>query len=188
MAKKNPPEDFYEKIKPCLRRRIGRELRLAGRVIDLGCGSCELVQYLAGTYHQRVTGADVSSGSFPKGRRLPGGVRIRCIRKNAEHLDFAKDRSQDAVVSMWAFHEMEHPDVILKEVHRVLRPGGEILIVDFPRGSLAQTLWDEDYYCPVEINQMLSDAGFAEVRVRLIEQEQIIWAKGFRPAAKNGNT
>jgi len=188
MTNKNLPEDFYVKIKPRLHQRIGRELRLASRVIDLGCGSCELVRYLAGTYYQQVTGVDVSSDSFPKRRRLPSGMRIRCIRKNAKHLDFAKDRSQDAVVSMCAFHEMEHPDAILKEAYRVLRPGGEILIVDFPRDSLAQRLWNEDYYRPAEFNQMLINAGFTEVQVRLIEREQIIWAKGFRSAAEKENT
>ena len=188
MAGENLPENFYEKIKPRLHKRIGRELRLAGHVLDLGCGACELVQYLARTYHQQITGVDISGGSFPKHRHTSESRRFRCIRKNARHLGFAGDGANDAVVSTWALHEMEHPDAILKEAYRILRPGGEILIVDFPRGSLAQTLWNEDYYSPAEINQMLIDAGFAEVRVRLIEREQIIWAKGFRPAVENGNT
>ncbi len=179
MAGKNPPENFYEKIKPRLHKRIGHELRLAGCVLDLGCGACDLVQYLTRTYHQNVTGVDISGGSFPKRRHTSDGRRFRCIRKDAKRLGFAKAGAQDAVVMMWALHEMEHPDAILAEAYRALRPGGEILIVDFPRGSLAQTLWNEDYYCPAEINQMLIDAGFADVSARLIEREQIIWAKGF---------
>jgi ubiquinone/menaquinone biosynthesis C-methylase UbiE len=89
---------------------------------------------------------------------------------------------------MWALHEMEHPEAILAEAFRALRPGGEILIIEFPRGSLAQTLWNEDYYSPARINQMLIDAGFTDVRAKLIERKQIIWAKGFRPTAENGNT
>lgn len=181
-------DGFYDRIKPRLYKRIGRELRLAGCVLDVGCGACELVQYLARTYHQHVTGVDISGGSFPRRRRTSNGRRFRCLRKNAKHLGSAKDGAHDAVVSMWAFHEMEHPDAILTEAYRLLRPGGEILIVDFPRGSLAQRLWNEHYWAPVEINKMLSDAGFADVRVRLIERNQIIWAKGFRPAAENGNT
>jgi len=188
MAGKNPPENFYEKIKPRLHKRIGHELHLARRILDLGCGSCELVQYLADTYHQQVTGVDVSSGSFPKRRRLPGGVRIHCIRKDAAHLDFIRDGSVDAVVTTWALHEMKHPKAILAEVHRILRSGGQMLVIDFPRGSLAQRLWNENYYSPPEIERMMMQAGFAEVSIRLIEREQIVWAKGFRPAADNGNT
>ncbi|MDY7010123.1 MAG: class I SAM-dependent methyltransferase [Planctomycetota bacterium] len=183
MAGENLPENFYEKIKPRLHKRIGGELRLARRILDLGCGSCQLVQYLARTYHQHVTGVDISDGSFPKRYHTSDGRRFRCIRKDAGRLEFIRDGVQDAVVSMWALHEMEHPEAILKEACRILRPGGEILIVDFPRGSLAQRLWNEDYYSPAEINQMMNDAGFAEVRVRLIGRKQIIWSKGFRPAA-----
>jgi len=188
MARENLPDNFYEKIKPRLHRRIGCELRLAGHILDLGCGSCDLVQYLTRTYHQQVTGVDISGGSFPKRRHTREGRRFRCIRKNAKRLKFAKDASQDAVVSMWALHEMEHPQAILKEAYRVLRPGGEILIVDFPRDSLAQTLWNEDYCSPDEIKTHLAEARFQNIRVRLIKQGQIIWAKGFRPPAGRSTT
>jgi len=177
MPGKKLPENFYEKIKPRLHRRIGRELRLARHVLDLGCGSCELVRYLADTYHQKVTGVDISSGSFPKGRHLNKGVRIRCIRKDAARLDFVRDGAIDAVVTMWALHEMKRPKAILAEAHRILRPGGEMLVVDFPRGSLAQRLWNENYYRPDDLEGFLAEAGLAEIRVRLIEQGQVMWGR-----------
>jgi len=87
----------------------------------------------------------------------------------------------DAVVVMWALHEMKHAKRILLEARRVLRPGGEILIVEFPRDSLAQRLWDEDYYSLEELAAMLDNAGYQETTVRLIERRQILWARGFRP-------
>ena len=59
-------ENFCEEIKPHLYKRIGRELRLARYVLDLGCGSFDLVKYLDDSYHQQVTGVDVSSESFLK--------------------------------------------------------------------------------------------------------------------------
>ena len=182
MTRNGLPEDFYDRIEAQLRRRIGRELRLARRVLDFGCGSCELVRYLAETYQQRVTGVDILSTSFPKRVRSSVRKRIQCIQKDAAHLDFAADRSMDAVVMKWALHEMEQPDSVLREAVRILRPGGELLIVDFPRDSLAQELWDENYYSPDEVKERLLEAGFHEVRVRLIAQKQVIWARGFRPA------
>ena len=181
-------DDFYDKIKSRLHRRIGRELRLAGRILDLGCGACNLVEYLARTYHQRVIGVDISSGSFPKHRHVSDGQRFRCIRKNAAHLSFVKDASMDAVVSMWAFHEMGQPIAVLAEIHRILRPGGELLVVDFPKNSLAQKLWNEKYYRPEEVEMLLTEAGFKGVRSRLIEQEQIIWARGFGPLVVSSST
>jgi len=181
MAGKNLPENFYEKTKLRLHGRIGRELRLAGTVLDLGCGSCELIRYLAGTYHQQATGVDISSGSFPKGRRLQKGIRIRCIRKNAARLDFVRDGAIDAVVTMWALHEMKRPEAILAEAHRMLRPGGEILVVDFPRGSLAKKLWNENYYSPKQVERMLMKRGFAEIRAKVIERGQVMWITAHRP-------
>jgi len=184
-VQRNVPDDFYEKIKPRLHRRIGRELRLAGRVLDLGCGACDLVQYLVRTYHQKVTGVDISGGSFPRRRHTSDGQRFRCIRKNAKHLGFVKEASLDAVVSMWALHEMEHPDAILTEVRRILRPGGELLVVDFPRDSLAQRLWNENYYRPEQVKQMLLKSGFDEVRVKVIERGQVMRIAGYRPSTES---
>ncbi len=175
-------DDLYEKIKPRLHRRIGKELRLARAVLDVGCGSCELVRYLADTYRQQVTGIDIASGGFPRRRVSASGARFRCLRRDGARLGFVADRSVDAVVMMWALHEMDRPEAILAEVRRVLRPGGEVLIVDFPRGSLAQRLWNEDYYRAGEVKRHLLRAGFASIRTCLIEQEQVIWARAHQPA------
>ncbi len=182
MSKQVVKDDFYDKIKPRLHRRIGLELRLAGQLLDLGCGACNLVQYLAETYHQKVVGVDISDQTFPKARHTSDGQRYRCIRKNATHLSFVRDAGMDAVVSMWALHEMENPRDILRETHRVLRPGGEILVVDFPKNSLAQRLWNEDYYKPGEVKALLQEAGFENVQVHLIERKQVMWARGWKPA------
>jgi len=174
-------DDFYDEIKPRLHRRIGRELRLAGRVLDIGCGACELVRYLAQAYHQDVTGVDISSEGFPKRSRSYGKRRGRCIRRDARDLGFVKNRSVDAVVTVWALHELAHPLDILRESWRVLRPGGEILIVDFPRDSLAQRLWNEDYLRPDQVAELLHCARFKHISSRLTERRQILWAKGYRP-------
>lgn len=165
--------EFYE--------RIGRELRLAGRVLDLGCGACGLVKYLARVYRQHVTGVDISSADFPKRPRSSRHARIRYVGKDAAHLDFVANESVDAVVALWALHEMKHARRALREARRVLRPGGEILIVEFPRDLLAQRLWGEDYYSPEELAAVLDNAGYQETTARLIERRQVIWARGFRP-------
>ena len=171
-------------MKPRLPKRIGRELLLARHVLDLGCGSCDLVRYLVETYCQEVTGVDIASDSFPKRRRSREGARFRCLRRDAIRLPFAADGSADASVIMWALHEMKQPTSVLAETRRVLRSGGELLVVDFPKDSLAQKLWNEDYYHPDEVKHLLEETGFSEVRVRLIERGQVIWAQAYQPIAK----
>jgi len=177
------PDNFYEKIKPRLRRRIGEELRAARRVLDLGCGNCDLDRYLASRYRTEVTGVDTSDRSFPQREKKPeaGQALVRCIRADASHLDFVCDAQMDAVVSVWALHEMQDTDRVLCEAYRVLRPGGTMLIVDFPKGSLAQRLWNEDYLKPAEVSTLLRNAGFVRVSVRTILSGQVTWAVGFRP-------
>jgi len=188
VCKQNLPDNFYERIGPRLYRRIGRELRLARRVLDIGCGPCDLVRYLSEAYEQDVTGVDISSERFPGRRRLRQGRRFRCLRRDAGRLLFVDDRSMDAVVMLWALHEMERPEAVLSEIARVLRPGGEVLIVDFPRGSLQERIWKEDFYRPAEVEQLFAQAGLADIRVRLIERQQVLWGRAYRPPAETSRT
>jgi ubiquinone/menaquinone biosynthesis C-methylase UbiE len=174
-------ENFYDKIKPRLHQRVGRELRSAYHVLDLGCGACELAGYLSETYNHKVTGIDISSDSFPKRRNVTKNTRrIRCIRKDAVRLTFIRDETIDATIIFWALHEMKNSQAILQEAHRVLRPGGKILIVEFPRNSLAQKLWNESYYTIKELTGFLCKAGFKDIRAKRIEHKQILWVTGFR--------
>jgi len=184
-------ENFYDKIKPRLHKRIGRELRLAYRVLDLGCGACELARYLSETYGQKVTGVDISANSFPnKGNITKNIKRIRCIRKDAARLTFIRNETIDAAIIFWALHEMKNPQAILQEAHRVLRPGGKVLVVEFPRNSLAQKLWNENYYTSRELTGSLHKAGFKDILAKRIEHKQILWVTGHRGTnySKSGNS
>jgi ubiquinone/menaquinone biosynthesis C-methylase UbiE len=175
------PDNFYDKIKPRLYQRVGKRLRLAYRVLDLGCGACELAQYLSETYGQKVTGVDISANSFPNNRNITkNNRRIRCIRKDAVRLTFIRDETIDATIIFWALHEMKNSQMILQEVRRVLRPGGIVLVVEFPRNSLAQKLWNENYYTSKELTSSLRKAGFKDIRAKQIEHKQILWVTGFR--------
>jgi len=174
-------DNFYDEIKPRLHERIGRELRLAYRVLDLGCGACELAQYLSETYGQKVTGVDISANSFPNNRNIPRyNKRILCFRKDAARLTFIRNETIDAAIIFWALHEMKNSQAILQEAHRALRPGGKVLVVEFPRNSLAQKLWNENYYTGKELTGFLRKAGFKDIRAKRIERKQILWVTGFR--------
>ena len=188
MHRRKVPDDFYEKMKPRLHHRIGRELGVAYRVLDLGCGSCELAKFLRKTYRQRVTGVDISGISLPR-RDNPrkGRAAMRCIKGNAARLTFLRDGSMDAVVTTWAVHEMKAPKPAMREALRVLRPGGKMLIVDFPKGSLAQRLWNEAYLTVRAVAELLRQAGFVRIRSRTAFEGQVIWAVGFRPPDRNGS-
>jgi ubiquinone/menaquinone biosynthesis C-methylase UbiE len=174
------PETFYDDLKPELRTRLGAALRGMGRIVDLGCGNCDLAFFLADSNQQEVIGVDISGAGFPqdRGARTTGTGKVRCVKGDARTLSFLDADSVDAVVSVWALHEMASPLSVLCEARRILRPGGQALIVDFPRDSLAQRLWNEHYYHPREVGEMLKKAGFTAVQCRAIARGQIIWARG----------
>jgi len=173
-------DNFYDKIKSRLYGRVGRELRLAHRVLDLGCGDCELAQYLSKTYGHKITGIDISSASFPDNRKTKkDGQLVHCIRKDAAGLDFIQNETIDAVVMFWSLHEMNNPQAVLEEAYRVLRVAGRILVVEFPCNSLAQKLWNENYYTSGKLINILHKAGFKDIQAKLIEHKQILWANGY---------
>ena len=180
MKRSRLPEDFYEKIRPHLHERAGRELRLAHRVLDIACGNCKLGAFLRRVYRQRVTGIDITDARFPKRSNRRSRSPLRCIKADGTRLKFLADGSMDAAVMMWALHEMKDPSATLREARRVLRPGGKILIIDFPRGSLAQRLWKERYYTVFQVERMLRQAGFGEIRSRKVERGQVLWTIGYR--------
>jgi ubiquinone/menaquinone biosynthesis C-methylase UbiE len=178
------PDRFYQTYKPRLQRRIARELRRATRVVDLGCGDCELAGFLCDAKGRQVIGVDIHDGGFPSDTNRPG--RPQCIKANARRLDFLATGAVDAVVSVFALHELAAPRASLREAKRMLRPGGEILIVDFPRGSLAQRLWNEGYYTTTEVGKMLRRVGFVRVTARRTARRQLTWACGFKRLRQKG--
>jgi ubiquinone/menaquinone biosynthesis C-methylase UbiE len=172
-------DNFYERIKPRLYQRVGRELHSANHVLDIGCGNCELAGYLSEINGQKVTGIDVSSESFPDKRKISKDwPLIRCIRGSATRLGFIQNETIDAVVMFWSLHEMNDPEAVLQQAYHVLKPGGKIIVVEFPQHSLAQKLWNERYFNRQQLMQYLDDAGFERIRARLIENKQILWISG----------
>jgi ubiquinone/menaquinone biosynthesis C-methylase UbiE len=173
-------DTYYGKIEARVHRRIARELRSARRILDVGCGDCRLARLLAGDGRdRRVTGIDVSGAEFPRAGEARGSPR--CVRADARALGFLETGGFDAAVSLYSLHELGGPMACLREVGRLLCPGGEVLVVDFPKGSLAQRLWNEGYYTTAEVAGMLRRAGFVRVAARRTARRQLTWARAFRP-------
>lgn len=96
----------------------------SGLVLDLGCGTGT-----AGAAFRRtgttVIGADLSEACLSVAKRRLDGV----VRADAVALPFI-DGAFDAVVSRGALHHLASPEGALKELARVVRPGGRVLLAD----------------------------------------------------------
>lgn len=105
------------------------------RVLDLGCGTATLT-ILAKQAHidAEVVGLDGDPQVLEIGRAKAAklGVNIVLDRGMAQQLPYP-DRSFDRVVSSLVFHHLttDNKQQTLSEVFRVLRPGGELHVLDF---------------------------------------------------------
>ncbi|MGH2343875.1 MAG: class I SAM-dependent methyltransferase, partial [Chloroflexota bacterium] len=124
----------YLRIADHVAARAWREQRLSGRdgtprVLDWGAGFGQL-SYLLGGRGCAVTSFDVGEpGEFP----LPIEP-TRTIRRtdHPSRLPY-QDDSFDLVVSCGVLEHVEDHDASLAEIHRVLRPGGLLLIYNLPQ-------------------------------------------------------
>jgi ubiquinone/menaquinone biosynthesis C-methylase UbiE len=114
-----------------------------GRLLDVGCGTGALEKRLA---HERpgwrLTGVDLSGEMLSRARRkLRDHPNARFRQASAEALPFPDDHF-DRVVSASALHYFEDPATALREMHRVVRPGGRVLVLDWCRDFAAMKLLD----------------------------------------------
>jgi demethylmenaquinone methyltransferase/2-methoxy-6-polyprenyl-1,4-benzoquinol methylase len=116
-------------------------------VLDVATGTAAVAIELAARYGCSVVGVDQSGEMLAEGRRrveqagLAG--RIRLLEARAETLPF-EDASFDALTFTYLLRYVDDPGSALRELARVVRPGGSIASLEFlvPRRAAARALWD----------------------------------------------
>ena len=98
-------------------------------VADLGCGTGNVSELLAPCV-ARVIAVDSSPVMLEAARRRLAGIKnVEFVEGDVARLPLA-DRSTDAAVIALVLHHLEQPETALREVWRVVRPGGRVLVVD----------------------------------------------------------
>jgi ubiquinone/menaquinone biosynthesis C-methylase UbiE len=105
--------------------------RLGGRILEVGVGTgLSFADYDATT---EVVGIDMSEPMIAKARhRMASGLfpHVKSVMvMDAHHLAFA-DASFDCVVAQFVITLVADPELVLSECARVVRPGGEIILVN----------------------------------------------------------
>src|SRR6202790_2890907 len=128
-------------LKPILRRTDAT-------VLDLCCGTGDMALALAGAGPGRVFGADFAHPMLVQAKGKSAS-RISFLEADALRLPFA-DSSFDLVTAAFGFRNLANYEVGLREIQRVLTPGGTIAILEFtepPDGLLGDIYrW---YFCKV---------------------------------------
>jgi ubiquinone/menaquinone biosynthesis C-methylase UbiE len=131
-----------------LQRRALAELDLRSddRVLDVACGAGKLVRAIAPQV-ERAVGVDLSPEMIERARQQTAADptapadRIDFVTGPSEDLPFA-DGEFTAVITTTAFHHFPDPAASVREMARVLAPGGRIVIGDSVRDTLPAKLGD----------------------------------------------
>jgi demethylmenaquinone methyltransferase/2-methoxy-6-polyprenyl-1,4-benzoquinol methylase len=112
------------------------------KVLDLCCGTGDMAFAL---FRQTkgsgaaMTGVDFSAAMLARARAKSGTRPLAWIEADALHLPFPEAQF-DLATAAFGFRNLANYDAGLVEIHRVLKPGGEMGILDFgePKGLLGK--------------------------------------------------
>jgi ubiquinone/menaquinone biosynthesis C-methylase UbiE len=152
----------------------------APRILDLGCGTGRTLHQLARAHPRaRLYGADMSPAYIKRARkRLIELDDVTLAAENGEALPWA-DGTFDVVTSTYMFHELPRNARrnVVREMFRVVRPGGLVVLEDSAQVSESPELADVLRNFPVEFHEpfyadyleddlagILAEVGFTEVR------------------------
>ncbi|MDR3628716.1 MAG: bifunctional demethylmenaquinone methyltransferase/2-methoxy-6-polyprenyl-1,4-benzoquinol methylase UbiE [Desulfocapsaceae bacterium] len=101
-----------------------------GRVLDLATGTGDIAALIKQSHPDAlVIGSDFSRNMLKEARRRFPGAAISWQACDANHLPFA-DNVFEAVTFGYLLRNVEDSLAVLREVHRVLRPGGRAVCLD----------------------------------------------------------
>ncbi len=181
-----------------------KKYRPRGVITDIGCGPGYLVSRLAATFTDiTIIGVDISEEMIQKATQnlsaLGFSDRVSFRRGDIQQLPFDYNLL-DFAVSTLSLHHWSDAKQAMKEIHRVLKPGGQFLIFDVRRDCWRLVYWLIRYlqlfvlppamkhineptssllagYTPSEMEALLGQTPFKQYRVKAGIGWLFIWGR-----------
>ncbi len=169
-----------------IRLILTRHVRAGDSWVDLGCGSGVLCRELL-ALGASVVAVDGSPRMLSHAREQMGSeyaARVNWIHSDVQSIDALKNGAFDGVLCSSVVEYLDRPDALLKEVARILSPGG-VLVISLPptlsavrafqKGVRAfMSMFGKDRFTylsvsrleipPRAIDRLLQEAGFLVIR------------------------
>jgi len=175
-----------------LARRVAGQVAPSARVLDVAPGPGYFCIELAKLGDYSITGLDISHTfvNIANKKAVEAGVRVDFRQGSASSMPFADD-TFDFLVCRAAFKNFGQPVQALKEMRRVLKPGGRGLIIDLRKDASMESINHEvdgmglspinklftkltfrtmllhSAYTEEQFRYMLSQASFGSVDIRV---------------------
>lgn len=161
-----------EYFKDEVREKIIQKLDARDKVIgDLGCGTGFISLGLAGQNPSIVFAIDQSLNMLRELKKEINKQSLNNVYPIKSTLDelVLFDDSLDAITINMALHHIINPNKSIKEMHRVLKKGGKIVISDVYKhnGEWAKEEMHDEWlgFSENEIKEWLKDANFKEIEI-----------------------
>lgn len=154
-------------------RAVSRLLPKGLRVADIGTGTGILARELAQAGAE-VVAIDHSDRMISAAADQVRDPRITFALGEANDLPL-EDETMDAAMAHMVLHYVAAPQDVLREMARVVRPGGRVILVDFVQHEASWmreelgVLWQG--FAPESIEQWLGDVGLHEVEIEIDQPE-----------------
>jgi ubiquinone/menaquinone biosynthesis C-methylase UbiE len=190
----NPAENYEKYFVPAIGAPLAKELiekadlHKGEKILDVACGTGVITRLAAEQVgpEGKVEGLDVNPGMLAVAKNLaPKKVNIEWIEANATSIPLP-DNSFDVVICQLGLQFVDDKKAALKEMHRVLSPGGRLLLnlpgptaplfevmdkalekhISHDAAQFVETVFS--LHDPKEIKKLMTRAGFHDIK---IEQE-----------------
>ena len=108
------------------RRRLFENLK-GQQVLEIGVGTGKNLKFYPDGLS--VVGIDLSEGMMAKAQSIARSKGIALAQMDAEHLAFP-DATFDTVIATFVFCSVPDPVAGFKEIKRVLKPGGQVMLLE----------------------------------------------------------
>jgi ubiquinone/menaquinone biosynthesis C-methylase UbiE len=149
-----------------------------GRVLEIGIGSGLNLPLYSPKVVQQVIGLEPSPKLLEMARRVERhGLSVDFVEGSAEEIPL-ENASVDSVVTTWTLCTIPDPDSALRQMRRVLKPGGHLLFVEHGRAPDPKVVWWQDRLTPIwkrigggchlnrPISSLIAGAGFRLERLK----------------------
>ncbi len=169
---------IYEKVALGAGRSFGKieklgDFKKTDKVLDLAGGSGRIAKFLSGKVEE-ITVVDASSEMIKQCLKHDG---LKCVLTPAENLPFPSDYF-DKIIIVDAWHHFADREQVTREILRILKPSGQIIIEEFnPQKFLGRLIelfekllkMNSVFYTPASLREFWSGHGF---RVELVDNQQ----------------